>query len=139
MIILLDLNYTLVSNSHQKLKPFVRQIEKETYSFDLLNRIIGKTVILITARPVMHKDATLQSIKAKMKWQPEDAYFNEWMRPPPSCKKKILETYIFPKHGANPESYVAIESNPSTRAMYEKQGIVALTRDTVLETFRSKD
>ncbi len=139
MIILLDLNYTLVSNSHEKLKPFVRQIEKETYSPDLLARIKDKTVILITARPQVHKARTLQSIKAKTGWQPKDAYFNEWFLAPPSCKKKILETYIFPKYGANPESYVAIESNPSTRAMYEKFGIVALTRDTVLETFRPKD
>ncbi|NCC03488.1 MAG: hypothetical protein EOM37_05495 [Proteobacteria bacterium] len=139
MIILLDLNYTLVSNSHEKLKPFARQIDKETYSFDLLNRIKDKTVILITARPKLHKDRTLQSIKYKTKWQPQDAYFNEWFLTPPSCKKKILEKYIFPKYGANPETYVAIESNPSTRAMYEKLGIVALTKDTVLETFRPKD
>jgi hypothetical protein len=139
MIILLDLNYTLVSNSQEKIKPFARQIDNECYSSDLLNRIKDKTVILITARPKLHKDRTLQSIKYKMGWQPQDAYFNEWFLTPPSCKKKILEKYIFPKYGANPETYVAIESNPSTRAMYEKLGIVALTKDTVLETFRPKD
>lgn len=139
MIILLDLNYTLVSNSTQKLKPFVRQIEQETYSLDLLNRIKDKTVILVTARPQIHKARTLQSIKKKIGWQPEDAYFNEWFLPPPACKRKALEDYIYPKFGANPESYVAIESNPSTRSMYEKQGIVALTADTVLETFSIKD
>ena len=139
MIILLDLNHTLVSNSHEKLKPFARQIENETYSLDLLSRIKHATVVLITARPAMHRAATLKSIKAKTGWKPDAAYFNEWFFSPPACKKKILETYIFPKYGSNPESYVAIESNPSTRAMYEKLGIVALTRDTVLETFCPKD
>ena len=139
MIILLDLNHTLVSNSHEKLKPFARQIENETYSLDLLSRIKHATVILITARPAMHKAATLKSINAKTGWKPDAAYFNEWFLYPPACKKKILETYIFPKYGANAESYVAVESNPSTRAMYEAFGIVALTRDTVLETFSPKD
>ena len=139
MIILLDLNYTLVANSHEKLKPFARQIENERYSLDLINRIKTATVILITARPSQHKAATLKSIKDKTGWNPHAAYFNEWFLYPPACKKKILETYIFPRFGSNADAYVAIESNPATRAMYEAFGIVALTADTVFETFRLKD
>lgn len=139
MIILLDLNHTLVENSNEKLKPFVRQIENERYSLELINRIRTATVILITARPAKHRVVTLKGIKEKTGWKPQAAYFNEWFLYPPVCKKKILETYVFPRYGSNPETYVAIESNPSTRAMYEAFGIVALTAETVLETFSLKD
>lgn len=138
MIILLDLNFTLVENSDVKLKPFVRQIENETYSFDLINRIKTYTVILMTARPDMHRETTLKNIAKKTNWLPQAAFFNEWFFHPPACKKRILEQYVFPKFGKDPAMYVAVESNPQTRSMYEKLGIVAITKETVLENFELK-
>jgi len=32
---------------------------------------------------------------------------------------------VLPNHGNNPEKYLAIESNPATRLMYNKLGIEA--------------
>ena len=139
MIILLDLNYTLVENSDEKLKPFVRQIANERYSLDLINRIKTFKVILITARPDMHREATMKNIEQKTGWQPDAAYFNKWFFHPPACKKRILETNIFPEFGINPEAYVAVESNPRTRAMYSNFGIIAITKDIVLANFELKN
>lgn len=136
MIILLDLNFTLVTNSHEKLSPFVRQIENEKYSYDLIECVKDSTVILVTARPDLHRERTLESIAAKTNWKPHHAYFNEWYMFPPACKKNILQKYVFPMYGDDPASYMAIESNPRTRAMYEGFGISAVTRDTALEMFR---
>ena len=36
-----------------------------------------------------------------------------------------MEEEVLPNHGDDPEQYLAIESNPSTRRMYEKLGIEA--------------
>ncbi len=36
-----------------------------------------------------------------------------------------MENEILPAHGDNPEQYLAIESNATTRAMYKKLGIEA--------------
>lgn len=132
MIILLDLNFTLVTNSHEKLVPFTRQIYHEQYSQELIDHIKKKTVILVTARPAMHREATLKSIKEKTGWLPHDAYFNEWNLFPPACKKRALETYIIPQYGDDLKRYLAIESNPKTRAMYIGNGIRAVTRDQAL-------
>lgn len=139
MKILLDLNYTLVENSDVKIRPFTKQIEGERYSRQLLDRIKKYTIILITARPHLHRDATLKSIQDKLDWQPDAAFFNEHNLPPPTSKRRVLEEHIFPQFGKDPKGYVAIESNPQTRAMYASFGIVALTRATVLSQFALKD
>jgi hypothetical protein len=123
MIYLLDLNFTLVANSAQKARPFARQIEQETYRAELLRALHGCRVFLVTARPERYKDATLASLKQKMAWQPERAYFNPGM-PPPAIKEAVLLrlTAEFPG-----ETFTAIESNPKTRAMYARHGVQACT------------
>ena len=124
MIYLLDLNYTLVGNSEIKLKPFTMQIENETYRQDLIEKIKNDHVILVTARPEMHQASTIDSLVKKTGWVPNDFYFNKGL-PPPAWKNVCLKKYIFPKYGKDSE-YLAIESNPRTRAMYDTHGIKAI-------------
>ncbi|WP_341496373.1 hypothetical protein WAX87_15785 [Photobacterium damselae subsp. damselae] len=125
MIILLDLNYTLVANSEVKTQPFSEQIDNELYRQDLLDAINGHTVILITARPEKYRVQTLMSIFDKTGWVPDDAYFNQGSTPPKSKYFNLTE-YIFPQYGVGAD-YLAIESNPRTRKMYQQVGIKAVT------------
>ena len=62
MIILLDLNYTLVANSTEKKRPFAMQIQHEKYREWLVSLVAPYHTILMTARPEMHRQATLDSI-----------------------------------------------------------------------------
>jgi hypothetical protein len=124
MIYLLDLNYTLVSNSEQKLAPFTRQIEGETYRTELLQRLQGETVILITARPHIYREQTLASIQAKTGWAPTAAFFNEYNLRPHLAKGRLLKEKILPVWSG---PFFGVESNPLTRAMYAKHGIDAQT------------
>lgn len=127
---LVDLNYTLVGNSPKwgepKITPFIRQIEQETYRDWLVNFLMDKYAILITARPNKYKDVTLERIKQLTGGQPQEAYFAEIQATPPEIKEHLLLNYIFPKHGKVEAAYFGIESNPKTRAMYEKYGISSL-------------
>ncbi len=128
---LVDLNYTLVGNSPKwgepRITPFSRQIELETYRQWLVNFLHDKYAILITARPAKYKEQTLARILSQMNWQPQEAYFAEISAPPPEIKKGLLLRYIFPKHGKNGADFFGIESNPKTRAMYERYGIKSLS------------
>lgn len=130
-IILLDLNYTLVSNSDQKINPFQNQIRKEEYRKDLITAIKDDLVILITARPDHYKNSTLQSIKIKTGWQPANSYFNKHALPPPQCKEKILLEQLVNVY--NIQMMLAIESNPKTRAMYNRHNIKAVTYQEFME------
>jgi len=121
MIILLDLNYTLVENSEEKHKPFVKQIEAERYRAWLVKLIKSHPVILMTARPAQYSAATLASIQEKTGWQPNEALFNCYGLMPPLAKERMLKEHVLPKY-ANAEM-LAIESNPATRAMYSRYGI----------------
>lgn len=125
MIILLDLNFTLVANSHEKHSPFVKQIEKERYRTDLIEAIKHHRVILMTARPGNHRQATLRSIEEKTGWHPDDAFFNDYRQPPPVAKRMMLERGVLDMIGDEP--VLAIESNPRTRTMFAKYGIPAMT------------
>lgn len=132
VIVLLDLNYTLVGNREESLREGRgdpgRRIAHERYREWLLDLVRRHRVILITARPESQKAQTLSRIMSTTGWQPDESYFNEKNLPPPECKKDILERYVFPKHGA-PEKgaqYAAIESNPRTAAMYASLGIPGL-------------
>ncbi len=125
-IILLDLNYTLVANSHIKKSPFIRQIEVEQYRHWLIDLILDRTVILITARPVKYQEQTLHSIYMKTGWQPTAAVFNYLNMRPPVFKKRAVLERVYPQFGNDPEKYLAIESNPKTRAMYESLNIKAI-------------
>jgi hypothetical protein len=88
----------------------------------------GCRVILITARGEQHRQATLAQIAAAAGgWQPDDAFFNERKLSPPACKHGILHRDIFPRHGTPPAArYLALESNPATRAMYAQHDIPAV-------------
>jgi hypothetical protein len=123
VIILLDLNYTLVANSRQKQKPFIKQIEHEQYRQWLIDLIRDQHVILVTARPEHYRQATLASIQAKTGWQPDEAYFNDLNLPPPALKQRLYLERIVPLHGDDPAAYLAIESNPRTHRIYDAVGV----------------
>lgn len=126
MIILLDLNYTLVANSHDKRKPFTTQIEYEQYREWLVSLVAPYHTILMTARPEKHRQLTLDSLYGKAGWIPQEAHFNRYYKPPHIAKRIMLEQLVFPKHGKNPKQYLAIESNPRTQAMYGEFGIPSI-------------
>lgn len=128
---LVDLNYTLVGNSPKwgepRITPFSRQIEREIYRKWLVDFLRDKYAILITARPIRYKEQTLERIFNQTNWQLQEAYFAENFAPPPEIKEDLLLRYIFPKHGKNGADFFGIESNPKTRAMYERYGIKSLS------------
>lgn len=128
---LVDLNYTLVENSPKwgepRITPFSKQIEQETYRQWLVDFLRDKYAILITARPNRYKEQTFERIFSQTNWQPQESYFAEISAPPPEIKEDLLLRYIFPKHGKNGEDFFGIESNPKTRAMYERYGIKSLS------------
>ena len=121
MIILLDLNYTLVENSTEKQKPFSKQIQAERYRAWLVNLVKPQHVILMTARPAKYFAETIASIEEKTGWQPDEALFNAYGLTPPVAKERMLKEHVLPKY-PNME-FLAIESNPATRAMYARYGI----------------
>lgn len=125
LIVLLDLNYTLVANSAKTryIRPFQKKIKHELYREWLVELIKDYYVIIITARPDYQKKETIKSIKVKLKgWMPAEMYFQEENDNPPVAKEKLLKKYIFPKYGIQ-NNYLAIESNPKTKKMYENYGI----------------
>ena len=126
MILLLDLNYTLVSNSEDKVNPFTLQVSQEQYRLPLIALSNQCQTILVTARPQKYKDITLKSIQEKTGWTPIDSYFNIFSLPPNELKPKIFKELIAPKHGIDPSNYIAIESNPKTILEYKKIGILCL-------------
>lgn len=127
-VALLDLNHTLVTNSTAKTSPFAEQIERETYCERLPESLRGMVVVLVTARPAKYEARTLARIAEAVGLVPDAAYFNFWPAlPPPAHKSRVLPA-ILERFGTDPAQYVAIESNPRSRAMYAKQGIVAMPR-----------
>lgn len=126
-ICLLDLNYTLVSNQAQTrmLRPFSKRMEGEEYRLDLIEAIKDDYVIIVTARPDYQMKETMENVKKKTGWEPQEIYFNDINGEPPVFKESALRRFIFPKHGMNPEQFYAVESNPRTRTMYAKYKITA--------------
>lgn len=125
-IILLDLNYTLVSNSATKRSPFIRQISVEAYRADLAKAVAPGHVILITARPAKYRDPTLKSIAQKLGgWQPNAVAFNDTRMRPDAFKGRWCDEHLESVRGAEPRAVIGIESNPRTRAAYDKRGIVS--------------
>lgn len=108
-----------------RITPFSRQIEQETYRQWLVEFLRDKYAILITARPIRYKEQTLERIFKQTAWEPQEAYFAEISAPPPEIKEDLLLRYIFPKHGKNGADFFGIESNPKTRAMYGRYGILS--------------
>ena len=134
-ICLLDLNYTLVKNqaTTRALRPFSRRMEAEEYRMDLLEAIKDDYVIIITARPDYQAKQTLENIKRKTGWQPQEWYFNDINGEPPVFKESALQRFIFPKHGQDSSQFYAVESNPKTRSMYSKYGIAANPYDIFIK------
>ena len=129
LIILLDLNYTLVANSKLKQgsrSPYRDKVLQETYRLDLIELIRGHTGLLCTVRKEEYRDITLRAIAQKCAgWQPHGAYFNptdSWHGD--IVKSEYLEKLIFPKWGKpDKQQYYAIESATRARGMYKRFGI----------------
>jgi len=123
MVILLDLNYTLVANNPARGTTPTRmeaRLAAEEYRQWLVELVRPHTVILITARPATWMMRTLDRIEENTGWRPDDACFapKGWWNPP-AIKEHLLRKDIFPVHGEDAR-YVATESNPRTREMYAR-------------------
>ena len=130
-IILLDLNYTLVENS-KGVYPYTKElIEGESYRLWLVQALKQNKVIIITVRNKQWQELTLRCLYDATQWQPDDSYFPVHFEQgsAPSTKLKGLQSYVFPKYGNEPEKYLALESNPRTRAMYTELGIEACSQE----------
>ncbi len=121
MIILLDLNYTLVANSPKHgttPERMEKRLAKEEYRNWLIDMIRPFQVVLVTARPERWQEATMLRIQAQTGWVPTNYFFapDGWWNPP-AIKRRLLLEEILPVYGRR-ERYLAIESNPKTRDMY---------------------
>lgn len=136
-IILLDLNYTLVSNQRQtrNIRPFRERLKYENYRADLISAVDENYVIIITARPSYQGDDTLVNLAEKTGFKPNEAYFNDLDLAPPQIKESILKRFVFPKYGTDGSKYFAVESNPKTRAMYARYGIPAEPYEIFIRRF----
>jgi len=132
IVILLDLNYTLVSDSHLKRKmrgSYASKVDVENYRRWLVELVRGHTVCLCTVRHTEYEERTLAHIEAETGWKPEHAFFN----PLPNVwhgnivKEPYLLDSIFPMYGIPSErKYLALESGQAARSMYKRQKIHAL-------------
>jgi hypothetical protein len=141
MIILLDLNYTLVANSprHGTTPPGMEQrLRDERYRQWLEELVRPHTVVLITARPETWMVRTLDHMEEQTGWRPQDACFapRGWFNPP-AIKEHLLQKAVFPIHGRD-ASYTAIESNPRTREMYSRFDIPSLWVNSSGTSLRNK-
>ena len=125
MLYLLDLNQTLVDRPKDapRIRPFKCQIEVETYRQWLVDMLKNQYVILMTDRPAKYKWLTLDRIEALTGWHPQEAYFGEIRSYPHVKKEQLLRRYVLPKY--SPSELFGIESNPKTRAVYERYGIAS--------------
>ena len=124
-IILLDLNYTLISNSWAiRYEKLPEKIYKRQYEHRLIELIKNNYVILITASPDMTSYDSLKHIEDNTDLKIAESYWNFGKRPH-ELKRYWLEKAILPTHGDDAERYLAIESNPKTREMYAEFGIEA--------------
>ena len=124
-IILLDLNYTLISNSWAiRFEKLPEKISKRKYEHELVELIRDNYVILITASPYSTSYDSLKHIEENTDLKVDESYWNFGKRPP-ELKKYWMEKAVLPGHGEDKSRYLAIESNRDTRAMYRKLGIEA--------------
>lgn len=132
-IILQDLNVALSSNFRDakacpSMSKFIATAEE--YRQWLVDLLQPEFVILCTARSHRHREATLTRIAARTGWIPQDACFNQWSNEagdgplePHQTKERFLVESIFPRYGATPSLYFAIDSFLHTRTMYRSYGI----------------
>ena len=124
-IILLDLNYTLISNSWDiRFDKLPQKIYNRKYEHELVDLIKDNYVILITASPYETSFDSLKHIEENTDLKINESYWNFHKRPH-VLKKYWMETAVLPTHGYDTDKYLAIESNKTTRAMYNKLGIEA--------------
>ncbi len=124
-IILMDLNYTLISNSWPiRYEKLPEKINKRQYEHQLIELIKDNYIILITASPYCTSYDSLKHIEENTDLKIAESFWN-FNKRPHELKKYWLEKAVLPTHGDNPEKYLAIESNKTTRAMYKKFGIKA--------------
>lgn len=138
-VCLLDLNYTLVANQAETrlLRPFSSRMQAEEYRRDLIDAIRDDYVIVITARPDYQMKATMENVKRKTGWQPDEWYFNDIDADPPTFKESALKRFVFPHFkaiGDDDVEFYAVESNPKTRAMYAQYGIPAQPYDVFMKS-----
>ncbi len=132
IVILLDLNYTLVLNSQLKKQmrgSYASKIDAELYRQWLVELIKGHTVCLCTVRYVGYEAQTLARIEKLTGWKPEYAFFNplEDVWQGDKVKEPYLLNHIVPMFGTSAErKYLAVESAWATRAMYKRHGILAV-------------
>lgn len=132
IVILLDLNYTLVSNSPLKSRQrcsYASKIDTELYRDWLVALVKEHTVCLCTVRHVAYEVQTLARIEALTGWKPEHAFFNpvEGLWYGDKVKEPYLKDSIFPMFGMPSERrYLGIESATTTRGMYKRHGIYSL-------------
>ena len=124
-IILLDLNYTLISNSWKiRRDQLPQKIYNRKYEHELVELIKDNYVILITASPYYTSYDSLKHIEENTDLEIAESYWNFGKRPP-ELKRYWLENAVLRGHGNDPEKYLAIESNEKTREMYAEFGIEA--------------
>lgn len=127
LIILLDLNNTLVADGPTVRKPgksYAEKIPHENYRLGLVELLKGHTVLLYTVRKAEHRLVTLENIAKKCNgWQPHEAFFNGTERSSgATVKGAYLKELIFPRYGMPPQQkYYAIESDSGVRAMLRKR------------------
>ncbi len=127
-IILLDLNYTLISNSWEiRFDRLPQKIYNRKYEHKLIDLIKDNYVILITASPYETSYDSLKHIKENTSLKIDESYWN-FKKSPPELKHYWMKKAVLPTHGNNPEQYLAIESNEKTRAMYNRLGIEARSK-----------
>lgn len=121
-VVLLDLNYTLVGNSHETM--YGQHYDRETYRgwlVDLL-RASGAHVALVTVRPFRFLDRTLDRIAAQLGgWQPDEAHFNDRGWNAPAWKSHVLHDRILPRFRGR--RILAVESNAEVHRVYERNGV----------------
>ena len=128
-IILLDLNYTLISNSWDiRFDKLPQKIHNKKYEHELVELIKDNYVILITASPYYTSFDSLKHIEENTNLRVNESYWNFGKRPP-ELKRYWMMKAVIPTHGDDPARYLAIESNPKTRLMYEKLGIEARPKE----------
>ncbi|MEX2138599.1 MAG: hypothetical protein WD894_05020 [Pirellulales bacterium] len=125
MIILLDLNYTLVGNSRETFIGFQPDIEREQYRLPLIGLLQQHHVALVTHRGKEHEAATLQGLRDKAHWCPAEWHFNDRGWTAPRWKEFVLVERIWKVHGQVAQ-ILAIESNLKTAEMYERHGLMVL-------------
>lgn len=132
--VLLDLNSTYASNASEVhiMNKGIYNVPREVYRSWLTELLRGRHVIMLTSRPEHYRRETLERIRELENWLPDLAYFNKWRLRAPDAKLRMLQEVVYPEFGTpDQRSYLAIESNIKTQAMFKGQGIRTTTQQEV--------